>query len=246
MCKYRVLSLLVLLPCLALQANSIRVVTEYRSYYQLQQTDGSLGGYATEVVLALFALTGDTPQIEVNPWGRSFYEAANNNNVLIYSMAYSPERAELFDCVATLDNEELYFWALQDNIKQPLHTLDDLRRYHIAVSIKSNPDQYLTAQGLSRLMRTATPEYALDMLYKQRVDLVISVEKSLLNRAERLGYDVNQLTKVFKLPELNHPLCVAFNLKSDSGLRERYRQAFATLQQNGTLTQIRQRWQLDN
>lgn len=246
--KHRVLPVLILflwLPVMSVQANPVRVVTEYRSYYQMQNSDGSLGGYATEVVQALFAVTGDIPEFEINSWGRSYYEAETNNNVLIYSMSFNPERAELFDCVAELDNEELFFWALKDNIKRPLHTLDDLRRYHIAVSIASNPDQYLTAQGLPRLLRTSTPEYALNMLYKNRVDIMISVEKSIHRRAQQLGFDPSQLSKVFQLAELNHPLCVAFNRNSDAELRQRYRQAFATLQQNGTLAQIRQRWKLD-
>ncbi|WP_019676093.1 substrate-binding periplasmic protein [Arsukibacterium perlucidum] len=236
------LSLLMSMP---LAATNIRVVTEYRSYYQMQNSDGSLGGYATDVVQALFAVTGDTPEFEVNSWGRSYYEAETNNNVLIYSMSFNPERAELFDCVAELDNEELFFWALKDNIKRPLDTLNDLRQYHIAVSIASNPDQYLTAQGLPRLLRTSTPEYALNMLYRNRVDILISVEKSIHYRAQQLGFDPSQLSKVFQLAELNHPLCVAFNRNSDAELRQRYRQAFATLQQNGTLAQIRQRWKLD-
>ena len=236
---------LTLLSSLSLQADDIRVVTEYRSYYQLQNSDGSLGGYATEVVQALFAVTGDTPQFEVNPWGRTFYEAVNNDNVMIYSMAFNPQREALFDCVAELENEQLFFWALKGNIKLPLLTLNDLRPYHIAVSISSNPDQYLTAHEMKRLLRTSTPEHALSMLYKKRVDLVISAEKSVYRRVKLQGLDASQLEKVFQIAELNHPLCVAFNLKSDPVLRQRYRQAFATLQQNGTLEQIKQRWQLD-
>lgn len=237
---------LLLLPAMLLQANPIRVVTEYRGFYQLQNNDGSLGGYATEVVQALFAITGDTPLFEINSWGRSFHEASSNNNVLIYSLSLNPERAELFDCVAELNKEQLFFWALKGNIKQPLNVLDDLRHYRIAVSIASNPDQYLTGQGFTRLFRTSTPEYALSMLYKNRVDMIISVEQPIHNQVEQLGYDVSQLSKVFQLEELNHPLCIAFNRNSDAALRERYRQAFASLQQNGTLAQIRKRWQLDH
>ncbi|MGP9801629.1 substrate-binding periplasmic protein [Rheinheimera sp. NSM] len=233
------------LQSLPLQADNIRVVTEYRSYYQLKNSDDSLGGYATEVVQALFAITGDTAQFEVNSWARSYYEAVNNDNVLIYSMAYNPERAALFDCVAELDNEKLFFWALKGRISQPLLTLNDLLPYHIAVSISSNPDQYLTAQGMKRLLRTATPEHALSMLFKQRVDLVIGAEKSVYRRSQQLGYDAGQLEKVFQIAGLNHPLCAAFNLRSDPALRQRYHRAFATLQQNGTLAQIKQRWQLD-
>jgi polar amino acid transport system substrate-binding protein len=230
------------LYCIALQADTIRVVTEYRNYYQLQNDDGTLGGYATEVVQALFALTGDTAQFEVNPWARSFHEALHNDNVLIYSMAYNPPRAALFDCVAELEQEELFFWALKENISLPVLTLNDLRRYSIAVSKSSNPDQYLTTQGMYKLLHTATPEQSIGMLFKQRADIVISAERSIQRRAAALGYDSRRLKKVFQTTDLNHTLCAAFNYNSDLTLRRRYRAAFETLVQNGTLAEIKQRW----
>ena len=235
---------LCLLQSLPLLAAEIRVVTEYRSFYQQQNEDGSLGGYATEVIQALFALTGDTPRFEVNPWGRSLYEATNNANVLIYSMAFNPLRAAQFDCIAELEQEQLYFWALKGTLPQPVQSLHDLRPYLIGVSKSSNPDQYLSGQGMTNLLRTATPEQALGMLFKQRADVVIGTEKSVLHRAHALGYDSTELKKVFQLAALNHPLCAAFHNSSDLTLRQRYREAFATLVRNGTLATIKQRWQL--
>lgn len=233
-----------LLLSLSLAAADIRVVTEYRSHYQLQNEDGSLGGYMTDVIRALFEITGDKPLFEVHPWGRTYTEALNNPNVLIYSIAFNPSRAALFDCVAELESEQLYFWALKDRVPLKLNTITELYPYRIGVTQSSNPDQYLTEQGLPKLLRIATPEQALGMLYKERLDLVISAEASVKNRAVELGFDPSQLKKVFSLDELNHPICAAFNLQSDSDLRQRYRAAFVTLQQNGTLEQIRQRWQV--
>lgn len=233
-----------LLLSMPLTAADIRVVTEYRSHYQLQNEDGSLGGYMTDIIRALFEITGDTPQFEVHPWGRTYAEALNNPNVLIYSMSYNPSRAALFDCIAELESEQLYFWGLKSRVPLALNSISELYQYRVGVTQSSNPDQYLTEQGLPKLLRIATPEQALGMLYRERLDLVISAEVSIMNRATELGFDPSQLKKVFSLDELNHPICAAFNRESDSDLRQRYRAAFITLQQNGTLEQIRQRWQV--
>lgn len=234
-----------LVQSLPLQADEIRVVTEYRSFYQQQNEDGSIGGYATEVIQALFALTGDIPLFEVNAWARSYYEAEKNANVLIYSMAFTPAREKLFECVAELKREQLFFWALKDQLYQPIRSLNDLRMYTIAVSQSSNPEQYLTAQGMTNLHRTATPQQAMGMLFKQRADIVIATNVSAVQSAAELGLDSSQLKPVFQLEELNRTLCAAFNKNSDATLRQRYREAFATLRKNGTLKQIRQRWQLE-
>ena len=232
-----------LLLSLPLTAADIRVVTEYRSHYQLQNEDGSLGGYMTDIIRALFEITGDKPIFEVHPWGRTYAEALNTPNVMIYSMSFNPARAALFDCVAELESEQLYFWGLKSRVPLTLNNISELYPYRIGVTQSSNPDQYLTGQGLPKLLRIATPEQALGMLYKERLDLVIGAEASVINSVTALGLDAAQLKKVFALAELNHPICAAFNLQSDSDLRQRYRAAFVRLQQNGTLEQIRQRWQ---
>ncbi|HSG52278.1 MAG TPA: hypothetical protein VLA40_09220, partial [Rheinheimera sp.] len=152
-----------LLLSLPLTAADIRVVTEYRSHYQLQNEDGSLGGYMTDIIRALFEITGDQPIFEVHPWGRTYAEALNNPNVLIYSMAFNPARTALFDCVAELELEQLYFWGLKSRVPLALNSIRELYQYRIGVTQSSNPDQYLTGQGLPKLLRIATPEQALGM-----------------------------------------------------------------------------------
>ena len=66
--------LLVALVCAfsCMSSERVRVVTEYLEPYQIKLADGSLGGYMTEVVKAVFHLTGDSPDIEVMPWARAF------------------------------------------------------------------------------------------------------------------------------------------------------------------------------
>jgi polar amino acid transport system substrate-binding protein len=82
------------------------------------------------------------------------------------------------------------------------------------------------------------------MLFKDRADLIISAELSLRYRTKQAGLDFEQLVKVYEIIELNHELCIAFNLYSDSDLVERYKLAFAQLQQNGTIHSLMKKWQV--
>lgn len=229
-----------------IQAETVRVVTEYLSFYQQANKDGSLGGYSTEVVKALFEETGDTPEFEINPWARSYYEALHNANVMLYSMAYNPQRAPLFECVGVLTTERLYFWGMAEKFAQPVTGVEELRKYSIALSKFSNPDQYLTAQGFEKLIRIGNPEQAFGMLFKGRIDLIISGEDSVSILAEKYGYDANLLKKVYEIDALNHRLCIVFNKDSDPNMINRYKKAFETIDQNGVLQSIKQRWNVNN
>ena len=57
--KYLLLICLSFGHCSLSQAESVRVVTEYLAPYQIENSDGSLGGFMTEVVTEMFKFEGE-------------------------------------------------------------------------------------------------------------------------------------------------------------------------------------------
>ncbi|AWL12727.1 hypothetical protein HMF8227_02274 [Saliniradius amylolyticus] len=224
------------------RAKTINVVTEYLNHYQMKRPDGSLGGYSTEVVRALFEHTQDTPVIRVMPWARTYRQALLKPNTMIYSLAYNDIRKPRFHCIGVLDIERLFFWGLKDSGVGPVSSLANMQKYIIAVTKSSNPEQYLSQNGFDNLVRIVKPEQALGMLYKQRVDAVISARASIMERARKMGKAPERLHPLFELTALNHPLCIAFNRKSSRALVQKYRRAFRAIEKNGSLSDIRKRW----
>ena len=220
------------------------MVTEYLHTFQMQNKDGSLGGYAVEVVKALFEVTGDKADIEVVPWARAYHEALSEKDVMIFSIAKTPLREELFKWVGSLSQERLFVWALEDHIKESITELDQLKKYTLATTRSSNPEQYLSGKGFTRVFRVNETNQALGMLYKKRADFIIGAEMSLRYRTRLMELDFNKLVKVYEIKALNHELCIAFNLDTDPALFERYKLAFAQLQQNGTLHALMTKWQV--
>lgn len=70
----------------------VKVVTELLEPYQVYNHDGSLGGFSTDVVTALFRHAGSKAQIEVMPWARAYSTALSAKNVMIYSITKSASR----------------------------------------------------------------------------------------------------------------------------------------------------------
>lgn len=234
--------LMLLLNPTPAHAITIKVVTENLPPYQIVETDGSLGGYATEVVQMLFRVTRDTPDIQVMPWARAYDMAKDRKNVMIFTIAHSPRRAPLFKWVGRLKGESLHIWGLKSKFPQPFNSIEQMRPYTIGFARDSNLDQYFTEHQFPHLYRLVRPGQNLGMLFNGRVDLIIGGAPSLRKRAKKQGFYFSKLNKLLEVQALNNDLYIAFNLNSDPKLVSRYQRSFKKLQVNGMLKALKGKW----
>ncbi len=228
------------------QAEKISVVTEYLQPYQIKNADGSLGGYATEIIYALFKITGDTPDIQVLPWPRAYMMAQKNENTLIFSMARTAAREKQFNWVGRLIEEQLYFWRLKSNSNKKINTISDIRSSIVSVTKNSNTSQFAQHQNFRKLIYVTAETQNMKMLFKNRVDFILGSELSFLKRSEELGLDINKIEKVLRVPELKSDLSVAFSLQTSEKLVAKYKDAFIQLKASGKLIEIKRRWGLES
>ena len=234
-----------LMMCFNALADKVKVVAEHLPPYQVANST-RLNGFAIDVTQALFAQQPQQPDIEIMPWARAYFTALNNKNTLILSIARTQSREKLFHWIGTLNTETLYVWSLASNTTQLTpYSLQQLKSAHIAVTQNSYIDQYLTRQLFTNLERLASPEQYIGMLFKQRVDFIISTEATLEQQLKILKLDISQLKKVLALQEINEKLSIALNLQSDAELVLQLQRAFAQLEENGMLEKLKQNWQID-
>lgn len=227
------------------QSEHIKVVTEYLEPYQIKNADGSLGGYMTEVVHALFRLTGDVPQITVMPWARAYQTAKTEKNVLIYTISPTKERSRQFHWLGTITTNEVFMWGLKAQFPRPVDSLEQIKNHRVAVLRDSNIATYLSSQQFSKLYPLTFEDQPLKMLFKNRVDLIVGIEKTILKQAKVFDPDLSKLTRVTVIKGLNTDLSLAFNIHSNPELIKRYRLAFQQLETSGELTRIKQKWAQD-
>lgn len=228
----------------SLSAEEINVVTEYLEPYQTQNPDGSLGGFSTEVINELFLLTNDKAQIQVMPWARAYEVGLNQANTLIYSIARTPSREEKFQWVGALKEERLYFWGLKKHFSKNDYKVNELKEYKIAVSRHSNTAQYILKQKFSNVYQLANERQNMNMLFIDRVDLILATQKTIETRAKNLGYDFNDLQKLTEVAALNNNLSIAFSLNTTPTLIKKYQIAYQQLIDSGKLDVIKKKWQL--
>ncbi|WP_170246344.1 substrate-binding periplasmic protein [Colwellia hornerae] len=226
------------------KTDEIEVVTEYLEPYQIKNSDGSLGGFSPDVVAALFKITKDHPKIQIMPWARAYEVALNNPNILIYSIARTKLRNKKFHWIGALKEERLYFWGLKKHYTKANYKVAALKNLKIAVSRNSNSAQYLIAQGFSNIYQLANERQNMDMLFIDRVDLILATQITIETRAKNLGYDFNKLQRLHEVAALNNKLSIAFSLETAPTLIKKYQAAFQQLVTNGQLAKIKEKWKL--
>jgi len=226
------------------QAEEIEVVTEYLEPYQIKNSDGSLGGFSTDVVKALFEITQDQAKIQVMPWARAYEVALHRPNILIYSMAHTLIRDNKFHWIGALKDERLYFWGLKKHYTKNNYQVSELKNYKIAVSRNSNAAQYLFSQNFSNIYQLSNERQNMNMLFIDRVDLILATQITIETRAKNLGYDFKDLQKLNEVAALNNKLSIAFSLGTSPALVKKYKTAFQQLVDNGQLAKLKEKWKL--
>lgn len=227
-----------------LHADTIKVVTEYLEPYQIQKDDGSIGGFSTEVVQALFKQAQLQPNIIVMPWARAYAIAKTEKNVMIYSIAHTQTRSAIFQWVGSLTEERLYFWGLKTKFSAPIDEIEQLKDFKVAASRLSNAAQYLIDNDFYNIYQLIKEDQNMLMLYKGRVDLIVATELTLKHRTKKLGLNFDDLRIIKEVDELNNDLSLALNLHSDAQLVIKLQQAFKEIKHQGILDQIKEKWHI--
>ena len=233
--------LLLLYSCM-LHAYDVRVYTEILEPHQYYNDDGELTGYSVEVVNKMFELTGDRLNLEVLPWARAYQKILREPDTMIFSIARTTSREDLFHWVGTLSTERVFFWGHKVEFPQPFKHLDEVKIFSIAATLEANPEQFLTRNQFPQVYRLSSQSQVLKMLFNHRVDLVVYNTLGIKLYAEQNGRDFSAIAPLFEVEELNSELSVAFNKQSNEQLVSRYQVALQELYRNGTIRKLRGKW----
>lgn len=227
-------------------ADGITIVTEELPPYNMT-VDGKLTGMGTEVVEAVLAEVGEQARIQSMPWARAYDIALNSENVLIYSIARTPQREALFKWVGVIAPTRWSLFSLPGT-QFDLKSLDDARQYQIATVKEDVGEQYLIDKGFAvgrNLQSSNKYEHNYEKLKAGRVDLWISNELNahyLVRQAS--GNPHENAVSQLNLDDLGGAdgLCMAFSRNTPDEVVERFREGLARLRADGRYDVIAARW----
>ncbi|MCE3262702.1 MAG: amino acid transporter substrate-binding protein [Pseudoduganella sp.] len=209
--------------------------------------DGKVTGFSTEVIEAVLREIGAQCEFRVMPWARAYATALHEENVLIYSMIRMPEREHLFKWVGVVSPpDSSYLFALRERGIR-LKSLQDAKRYKIGTVNGDAREQYLEAQGFVKgrhLHGNSAPKTTFDKLKLGRVDLwaMSDIVAQEIVRHEG-GEPALLLQRVWHLAELGTGgSYMAFGLRTDDLLVERFRKGLEAVKANGTFAALQRKW----
>lgn len=244
--KIFLLSLVIIFVGSFAYAEEIKIVTEdLAPLNYLDNKDGKVKGICTEVVQAVLEEIGINYKIEVLPWARAYMTALNEPNVLIYSMARTSEREELFNWVGEVVFNDIYVFKLAARKDIQLTSLEEAKKYKIGTINNDYPEQYLLNKGFLKgkhLQSIVRIEQLMKLLEYGRVDLVLYNEMSFAHIIRSGDFKPSLFKKVYKIEELSLPLYMAFSKKTSDKIVNQFRRALEIVKQKGIYDKIQEKY----
>jgi len=244
--KHLVLAVMMILSAESLSALEIKVVTENIPPLNYEE-NGKIVGISTEIVRAVLEKAGIEVNITVYPWARAYNMSSEQENVLIYSIAKTPEREKLFKWIGPLYPYTESLFKLKKRKDIAVHSLDDAKKYKIGVVREYAVHQMLRSQGFidgKNLDAVSAQELNIKKLFKERVDMIVgsSLDLSWRMRTQADLPPFEDLEQAFELKEIFTEIYMAFGVKTSDEVVGQIRTAFDQLKAEGKIDSILQRY----
>ncbi len=215
----------------------LKIVTSEHPPFSYTE-EGVVKGLAAEIVTALLEDLRLDVEIVSSPWPRTYKTALETKNILIFTLARTPEREDLFDWVGVIIAGNSYLFALNDRKDINIASLEDAKKYRIGIVRNDVRANFLKANGITLLDEVIDSEANAQKLAKGWIDLWAEEENTAPYLFKKLGYDSSQtLNKAFLL-DLHMEGYLAFARGSDKDLVDSFRDALQRLKNSGKYQQI--------
>ena len=211
-------------------AQQLRLICEDTPPMQFKAPDGSLTGLTVEVVLEIQKRVGNTDPIQMLPWARGLKMLNEEPNTVLFTMARTAERNDLYQWVGPVSEEIMGLYAKADSPLR-IKSLDDAKKVR-AIGVYRNDirDQYLTNKGFTNLYRVIEAAQNYKMLMLGRIDLLASSEGDVA------GSKFKGLKMVF--PLMTTQMFIAMNQETDPTVVAKWNEALTTMKADGTFKAI--------
>ena len=217
-------------------AQPLTILTENDPPSQFIGSDGELTGYTVELVRSIQRLVGNRDAIRIVPWARGYQAALNEPQVVLFLMARTAERKDLFQWVGpVLELEYGLYGKASSGLK--IGTLDEAKKVRsIGVYRDDVRDQVLTHAGFTNLDRTNDNVSNVRKLMAGRVDLYASSSLTYGTEASEAGFTPKDLRLV--LPFQKTQLYIAVSKGTDQKVVDDWNGALKQLRRNGSWQKV--------
>lgn len=225
----RIVALVVLLlPVSSLaNQNKLQVVTELSPPYQTL-IKNEVSGSATQMVKALLAESDLTSSIHMYPWARAYGKAMSEPNTLIYSIAKSEKRKDLFHWLMPVAYYKFGLVALSERHDLDLSSLSEVSNFVLAVQRNDIAHNWAIDYGLEegkQLIICSDIGCSWQLLLNKKVDFIVESPELIESMLVDYKLPTDTAKYVVAIPELEITGYLAANINIDSSILEKLQSA---------------------
>lgn len=204
--------------------------------------DDVLVGPSVEIVKEIQRRVGAHEPIKVYPWARAYKMALEDENVVLFGMTYTKVRHDKFKWVGPLATKRDILVARKDS-GIIINNLEDAKKVKRIGTLRDDTrGRLLKRLGFTNLEPVSDEQKNAKKLVLGRIDLWTYKIPGLRTVCDLAGVDYNELEEVYHLREID--LMIAFSKKTSDAIVEQWRNAFNEMEKDGTITQIRKKWNM--
>lgn len=221
----------------AARALDINAYTESYPPYSYVNEQGQPVGLSVQFVRQILEETGLPYRITVMPWSRAMQRAVEEDNALIFAMARTPEREEIFDWLAYISSVEYFLFARKED-DRPV-TLSRLRQGEFRVAclqadVSCSLLDQMEIPVANRLRITEINRPDVRLVYLERADLYIGPKAFNANHLAHQGLPRDAMKPVFRMGHGGDMYLAAAKVVQPA-IREAVRAAYVRLKNDGRL-----------
>jgi len=227
-------------------AHSVTFIAEDLPPYHFINKNNEPDGALIDIAKAVIKQSNLSAEFEIMPMARIFKQQQANPNAIMLSLLKTPNRINKFIWLGEVYFADAYLISLKSHIDEVVH-LNYAKEYKVATIRGYSSEAYLRRKGFTEnknLVLVSYYQQLWQMLYKSRIDFVVTNTLTLDNELKSLGLDPNLITKRIHLDELPSSLNFAANKLLDTQSAYAITKGLKQIKENGEYQAILQKWQL--
>ncbi|BED90128.1 hypothetical protein PspMM1_25960 [Pseudoalteromonas sp. MM1] len=228
------------------KAQTITFVAEDLPPYHFINQNNEPDGALIDLAKATIKHTKLTAKFEIMPMARIFYALEHNPNAVTLSLLKTPIREKQLTWLGESYFADAYLVSLKSHTDEVSH-LNHAKFYQVATIRGYSSATYLKNAGFvegENLVLVSYYQQLWQMLYKKRIDFVLTNTLTLENELKRSGLNPNLIIKRIHLTDYPSKLYFSANKTLDKHTASAISHALNTLKENGEYQAILTKWQL--
>ncbi|MDA3838818.1 MAG: transporter substrate-binding domain-containing protein [Candidatus Delongbacteria bacterium] len=219
-------------------ANLMILTEEYAPLSFME--NGKITGLSTEVVKELLNRIGTDNKIQMKTWEEGYKAVLTKPNVVLFSMAMTPERKDLLQWVGPIVSQDANLYAMKGS-EIKINAIEQAKEVEkIATVTEYYTEQVMKKEGFANLESCATEEIAVKKLLNGEVQLFSSSNTTMPALLEKVGATMDDVENVLTMS--TDLLYVAFSKGTSPDIIALWQKKLDEMKRDGTFRKIYKQW----